>query len=445
MMFLALPLVNMSQNADCPTCQRLQAESKAVQSKAEEAWARIVALKAKLLRGRRETAPLLDQGHRPPIRNGRSIGTREVVFVFLIFFLSRLVIFSAMTVSPRFVTRPTGPIFWDLGKPVLRPLFRWDAGWYLHIAENGYSYNGNPRQQQDIAFFPLYPLTCRLCRAVTGISIPLCAVLLSNLAFLVGLVALYALVTWEIGSDVARSTTLLLAFFPASLFFSTMYTESFFLAFSVLAYVAFRKQRFVQGGIWAGLASATRAPGILLFIPLFLEGFPCLKERRMWWRVIAAGLLAASGLGGFMLYQWIAFGDPLVSFKVHQQAPEWRGEFALPFRRIAEVYGEIFSGQLSPDPFDVSFALMFIALACTLPSHLPRSYALYTILGVALPLLAQKNTYGLTRYFNVLFPGFMALGIIGRKSRSIPWVCLALFIVVLVYFSMRFAQWRWVG
>ena len=39
MMFLALPLFNMSQNADCSTCQRLQAESKAVQSKAEEAWA----------------------------------------------------------------------------------------------------------------------------------------------------------------------------------------------------------------------------------------------------------------------------------------------------------------------------------------------------------------------------------------------------------------------
>lgn len=445
MMFLALPLFNMSQNADRPTSQRLQAESRAVQLKAEAAWARIVALKAKLLRGCRETAPLLDQGHRPPIRNGRSIGTREVVFVFLVFFLSRVVVLSAMVVSPRFIAPLTPRGARILDDPLPRRLFRWDAGWYLKVAKYGYSYNGNPRQQQNIAFFPLYPLACRLCRAVTGISIGLCAVLLSNLAFLVGLAALYALITWEIGSDVARSTTLLLAFFPASFFFSTMYTESFFLAFSVLAYAAFRKQRFIQGGIWAGLASATRAPGILLFVPLLLEGFPCLKKRRMRWRVIAAGLLAASGLGAFMLYQWIAFGDPLASFKVQQYAIGWRGEFALPFRRIAEVYGEIFSGQLSPAPFDVSFALMFIALACTLPSHLPRSYALYTILGVALPLFAQNNTGGLTRYVNVLFPGFMALGIIGRKSRWIVWVHLALFAVVLVYFSMRFAQMHWVG
>ena len=416
-----------------------------MESKAEEAWARIVALKAKLLSGRRDTAPSLDQGHRPPIRDGRSIGTREVVFIFLVFFLSRLIIFSAMTVSPRFITRPTGPNFWDLGTPVLRPLFRWDAGWYLRIAEKGYSYNGNPRQQQSIAFFPLYPLTCRLCRAVTGISIPVCAVVLSNLAFLVGLVALYALVAWEIGPDVARSTTLLLAFFPASLFFSTMYPESFFLSFSVLAYGAFRKQRFVLGGLWAGLASATRAQGILLFVPLVLEGFPCLKERRMRWRVIAAGLLAASGLGGFMLYQWIAFGDPFVSFKVQQHAEGWRGSFALPFIRIAGAYRDVFSDQFSPAPFDDLFSVMFIALACTLPSHLPRSYALYTILGVVLPLVAQKNPAELTRYVNVLFPGFMVLGIVGRQSRSLPWLYLALFIVALVFFSMRFAQWRWVS
>lgn len=445
MMFLALPLFNMSQNADCPTRQRLQAGSKAVQSKAEEAWARILALKVKLLRGRREITPLLNQGHRPPIRNGRSIGTREVVFIFLVFFISRVVVLSAMAVSPKFITPVTPQGARILDDPLPRRLFRWDTGWYWKVAKYGYSYNGDPRQQQNIAFFPLYPLTCRLCRAVTGISISLCAVLLSNLAFLIGLAALYALVTWEIGSDVARSTTLLLAFFPASLFFSTMYTESFFLAFSVLAYAAFRKQRFIQGGIWAGLASATRAPGILLFVPLLLEGFPRLKERRMWWRVIAAGLLAASGLGAFMLYQWIAFGDPLVSFKVQQYAIGWRGEFALPFRRIAEVYGDIFRGQHAPAPFDILFAVMFIALACTLPSHLPRSYALYTILSVALPLFAQKNTGGLTRYVNVLFPGFMALGITGRKSRWIVWVCLAFFAVVLVYFSMRFAQRHWVG
>lgn len=346
---------------------------KTVPSEAAETWTRIVALKIKLLRRRRDTAPACDQRCDPPIRNGWSIGPREVVFVLLVFTLSRVVMFSAMSVGPRFITRPTDAAFWDINDRVLRPLFRWDAGWYLEIAQEGYAYDGDPRRQQNIAFFPLYPLTCRLCRVVTGISIPLCAVLLSNLAFVVGLLALYALITWEIGSDVARSATLLLAFFPASLFFSTMYPESLFLAFSVLAYAAFRRRRFVQGGMWTALASATRAPGILLFVPLLLEGFRSRKERRVGWRVVSAGLLAASGPGAFMLYQWIAFGDPLASFKVQQLALGWRGDLALHFGRLVKVHRDFLSGPHAPAPFDIVCAVTFIALACRMPAHLPRS------------------------------------------------------------------------
>jgi hypothetical protein len=364
-------------------------------------------------------------------------------FVFVVFLLSRLVIFSAMAVSPWVITPVAAREVWNLDNPLLRPLFRWDAGWYLSIARNGYSYDGNLGRQQNIAFFPLYPLTCRWCHAITRLSIPLCAVLLSHGAFLVGLVALYALITREIGSDVARSATLLLAFFPASFFFSTMYAESFFLALSVLAFAAFRRQGFIQGGIWAGLASATRVQGILLLVPLIFEGSSCLRDRRMRWRVILAGALAVSGLGLFMLYQWVAFGDPLAYARVKAQA--WHRGFALPFGNIAEALRETFRAGFSPKPVDAWFGLLFVALALTLPSQLPRSYAVYTILSVAMPLFTEDGVPGLTRYVSVLFPGFMALGIIGRQARWIFWALLALFIVVLFYFSMLFAQWHWIN
>src|SRR5262245_14791483 len=176
----------------------------------------------------------------------RALGTRQLAFIVLVFSLSRLLIFAAMAVSPWLIT-PESPR-WNLNDPLLQPLFRWDAGWYLNIAEYGYTYDGNPTQEQNVVFFPLYPLTCRLCYTLTGLPIPLCAVILSNVMFLIGLAALYALTTWELGPEVARCTILLLAFFPTSLFFSTMYTEAFALAFSVLAYTAFRQQRFITGG-----------------------------------------------------------------------------------------------------------------------------------------------------------------------------------------------------
>jgi hypothetical protein len=380
-----------------------------------------------------------DQGCRA--EGGWSLNTREAVFIGVVFALSRLVILAAIAVSPWAIT-PAMSQRWNLDDPLLRPLFRWDAGWYLNIAQHGYSYNGSPARQQNIVFLPLYPLTCRLCHLVTGLSIPWCAVLLSNLAFLVALALLYMLATKELGPCVARYTVILLAFFPASLFFSTMYTESFYLALSLLAYASFRQQRWLVGGLWAGLASATRVPGILLLVPLLCESLPHLHARRVWWRVLLACVLAASGLAGFMLYEWVAFGDPLANFRVQDQA--WGRTFAWPFRSFAGGLRRTVVTQWSPLPFDAWLGLLFLALVGILPRFLPISYAMYTILGIALPLCTKTGLFGLTRYLNVLFPGFMALGIITQRSRRLFWALLSVFTVTLIIFSMRYAQWHWV-
>ena len=47
---------------------------------------------------------------------------------------------------------------------------RWDAGWYLGIAVNGYNYdpNARPTTQQNIAFFPAYPMAMRAVTAWLG-------------------------------------------------------------------------------------------------------------------------------------------------------------------------------------------------------------------------------------------------------------------------------------
>jgi hypothetical protein len=47
---------------------------------------------------------------------------------------------------------------------------RWDAGWYLGIALNGYDYDPNARKttQQNVAFFPAYPMAMRAVTAWIG-------------------------------------------------------------------------------------------------------------------------------------------------------------------------------------------------------------------------------------------------------------------------------------
>jgi hypothetical protein len=74
--------------------------------------------------------------------------------------------------------------------------------------------------------------------------------------------------------------------------------------------------------------------------------------------------------------------DPVA---IHQ-APGWRGGFALPFRSIALAFRQTFEASYSSLPFDARFGLLFIALACRGDAKLLRSYVVYSVLSLPMPL-----------------------------------------------------------
>lgn len=176
------------------------------------------------------------------------------------------------------------------GGGVLAAFTRWDSAWFLSIADSGYPYSPEqhydcrrrsnsrgvvdcagterawggeeyvsatgheeereeecrrdiPLEEQAHAFFPLYPLTVRWTaasiRAVTPQAVSvgktdsliLAAVLVSNACFVAAAVLLYYLGTVVTGdSFLAFRGALAFCATPASVFFSTAYTESLFSA-----------------------------------------------------------------------------------------------------------------------------------------------------------------------------------------------------------------------
>jgi hypothetical protein len=193
-----------------------------------------------------------------------------------------------------------------LAEPLLSPLARWDAVWYLRIADSGYG-----GSDARAAFFPLYPLLVRGLATPFGASpgaLLLAAYAISLAAFLAALTLLYRLVSLELGRPLARPTLLLLAVFPAALFFGAPYSESLFLMLAVGAFFAARTRRFAWAGAAAAGAAATRSAGILLLLPLAM----------LWWesrprrpRDAAWLLLAPLGLAAYAAFLGLAEGDAL--------------------------------------------------------------------------------------------------------------------------------------
>jgi hypothetical protein len=349
-----------------------------------------------------------------------------------------------------------------LADPLLAPLARWDSVWYLRIADSGY---GDAATRT--AFFPLYPLLVRAVATPLGGSeaaLLLAAYAVSLSAFVAALFLLYRLTELELGRRLARPTLLLLAVFPAALYFGAPYSESLFLLLAVGVFYAARGGHWAWAGACAGLASATRSAGLLLVIPVAMLWWGSSQRRP---RDAAWLLLAPLGIAAYAAWLGLVEGDALRFLDVQGA---WSRELTVPLAGawdglVAAVDGvrQLASGSRTPvyfelaagDPFRIAainvmlfVTLVFAALACAgVWRRLPRAYGAWVGASLLLPLtfpVTPQPLMSLPRFVAVLFPLFMWLAIVCDERRTTDLVA-AGFAVGLGLFTAQYASWHWIS
>jgi hypothetical protein len=313
------------------------------------------------------------------------------------------------------------------------PLARFDTVSYLGIAQGGYDSVG----PQGPAFFPLYPLLTYLLSGLAaspGAAL-LAATALSLAAFLGALYLLHRLVALDLGPELARPTLLLLAFFPTALFFSAPYTESLFLLVSVGAVYAARTGHWAWAGVLAGAASATRVPGIALFLPLTImylwgpresaAGAATGWRPRFPLRRDAAWLaLAPLGLVAFSVHLDSAVGDALAW--LHAQDDVSGRDLTFPLvtawdavRTAGAGVKAIAEGSRTTFPAGenlVNLGVLVFAIVALVGvfRRLHVAYGLYSVAALLPAFLTPfegEPLLSLPRFLAVLFPVFMWLAL----------------------------------
>jgi hypothetical protein len=335
----------------------------------------------------------------------------------------------------------------DPGSVARGPWAYWDSTWFLEIARHGYD------RAEDAAFFPLYPLLLK----ATGASVA-GGVLVSLACFAAALWLLHRLVALDFGERVAGLTVLLVALFPASAYFSAVYSESLFLLLSVGAVYAARTDRWALAGLAGALATGTRSAGIVLLVPLAL----------LWWRsaprrpAAAAWLaLVPLGLVAFCAYLGLSGEDALGPFRAQDA---WNRGATWPFggawdgvRAAWEGFGEIVRGEPRTWPvydtawLDIGLLATLVAALVALAGavrRLPTAYSLYALAALALPLTFPTEgqpLMSLPRFVAVLWPLhlWLALAVVERTGprRAV----LAASACGLVLVSGEVSTWGWVA
>lgn len=211
--------------------------------------------------------------------------------------------------------------------PLLDGWVRWDSGWYVTIAREGYRAAPNGGES-TLGFFPLYPAASALAALPlrpllpTDEALSLGALLVSNGCLLAALAGLRRLAARRLEPAAVDRALWLLCLFPFSFFLSAAYSESLFLALSVGAFVAADDERWTLAAALASLAVLTRIPGLIVCAALAAE---YLRRRRWDPRRVGADAvplaLAPLSFGALALHHALRFGDALGM--LHVRATGW--------------------------------------------------------------------------------------------------------------------------
>ncbi|MCC5950775.1 MAG: hypothetical protein JJU45_01650 [Acidimicrobiia bacterium] len=395
------------------------------------------------------------------------------------------------------------------GAGLLEGWVRFDGGWYHSIVTDGYFHV--PGEQSSIAFFPGYPTAVAAMSRLVG-DVYLAGILVTLLCGLALAVVFYRWCVERSSVPVARTALLLLLVFPYAWYlYGAMYADALFVLCAVGAFALLGRDRPVLAGLVAAVATATRPVGIAMVVGLvavLLEqrgavritwldrlhlartsprpdsqagsetdapaGAPITagddsplpgRSRRLLGVEFALGrlrprdagvLLSVGGLVGWMLYQWVAFGDPTLFVEV-QSAPGWdQGQgpstwFKEPWiERLGDLPTHLRGGDETWPAltytlgvtFQAALVFGFLALVPVVMRRIGWGYGVYVVALVAIPVLGSKDWQGTGRYVLGAFPVFLALAwwLVDGGHRWIRNAWLAVSAAALVFLTSAYAR-----
>lgn len=365
----------------------------------------------------------------------RPLPFREILAPFVVTRVAVVLVAAAAAATiPRGIAcRPC-----DLSSSVIvNALTRWDGGWYLSVARDGYSYA--PGVPSNVTFSPLLPLLMRAGAAVAGRADDL-ALLVAGLvvvaaALLVALAYLLALGRLEVGDAAARRACLYLLIFPTTVILTALYPTSLFIAAAAGTLVEARRGRWLLAGTLAALGALARPFGVALVVPLVVEALRDRSRRRA--GQLIAPLLPLAAFAGWQLYLYRVSGDALVF--LHAQQTYGRRP-SLPLQEVTDLLDPGAYGT----PWIAAAMLAVMTVLVVASWRVLRAPTAAATTALFLATLSSGTLTSFPRYALDAFPALLVLGAVGvHRAIHLGYLTIATGLSVLL--TAMFASWYWIG
>jgi hypothetical protein len=353
--------------------------------------------------------------------------------------------------------------------PIISLFDRWDSGYYVSIAKNGYpagypshnfwtdkhfnAYMPNPPlAMPQWAFFPLYPAAMRVVSqlffpfrsAVNGLDVA--GFIVSNVAFFFAIYFFYKLTNKIFESpQIALLATAFFSFWGGALFYSAVYSESLFMALTLAAFYYLEADEVPIAALFGFLAAFTRSDGFLIFIPFLVYGLQSMKNKPKMLQLLACSAFVASPFLNFQLIGYEVAGR-VFPITLLARNLNWQ-VYPVLWKQLATInpgYSLFYSVGL----------LLILMPAIYLTVHKlsgsngddPKTEAdllkyWFFYAATLLVILFDSNVYSTIRYAVPMLPIYWVSAVVYKKNRyaggAILWVTTGMLIIGCVLFETR--------
>jgi mannosyltransferase PIG-V len=285
-------------------------------------------------------------------------------------------------------------------------LSRWDGGWYLAIARDGYPSfvpsGVGIAAQSSIAFFPGYPLLVRALSAPLGLPPVFVGCAVSFIAGLVATVGIWHLAVRLSDEATADRTVVLFAFLPPAFVMSMVYADALFVCLAVVCLIALLDGRWVMAGAAAATAGLVRPTAIALCLACVWGAVVAIRNGGSR-RAIAAPAIAPLGALLYLGYVWIHTGEAFAFF--HVQSRGWGNRIDLGAANVHAVLHHMAEARLT---FFVAMLAIVVGglgvgLWLLVGWRVPSVVVVYVSIVMALSIFAS-NPVSIPRFLLAAFP-----------------------------------------
>jgi hypothetical protein len=242
--------------------------------------------------------------------------------------------------------------------------------------------------------------------------------IVSNFCLIVSCIYLYRLVNLDYDEDTSVRSIKYLLLFPVSFILSGVFTESLYLALTLICFYYARTGKWYLVGITGFFLSLTRSTGVLIVLPLLYEGLmPLLKDNKSlknlkssWHQILPLFYLSLIPLGTilFMIFNYYLTGD-FMAF-AHAQVM-WQRHLGNPLVILIMGYhGDIYTA------FEAAFATIAIFIVILFYRKIRFSYWIFFMYSIFVPL--STGIWSMPRFILVIFPIYILFANITKNRIS---------------------------